>query len=76
MSKFLELVLDFLKPNSGRSSKRLISLSSMIMLIACFVANCFNVIIQEDLVYSFCILCGGASVLTVLKKDGSNVQSN
>ena len=65
MKKWLK---DILSTSDEVSHKRLISISSFIVLVLMVALNVFDITITPELIYVFSALCGGNSILTVIDK--------
>jgi len=65
MKKWLKNILS---TSDEASHKRLISISSFIVLVLMVALNVFDITITPELIYVFSALCGGNSILTVIDK--------
>jgi hypothetical protein len=63
--------IDIITSKSGKSHKRLISILAFPCLIACLVLNCFNIMIQEELIYALAAIVIGESGFTLLEKNNN-----
>jgi hypothetical protein len=65
MRKF---ITDIITARSGKSHKRIISILAFPCLVLCLILNCFDIVVQEELIYVFGAIVLGESGLTMLEK--------
>ena len=63
-------ILDFFKPNSGLSSKRLIALSAFIVLVILAALDCAHLPVKDVFIEVFFGLAIGGSITTLFEKKG------
>jgi len=69
------ILIEIITARSGKSHKRFISILAFPCLVVCLILNCFNILIQEEIIYIFGAIVLGESGLTMLEKTKTTEKS-
>lgn len=65
------ILIEIITARSGKSHKRFISVLAFPCLVACLILNCFNILIQEEIIYIFGAIILGESGLTMFENKNT-----